>query len=109
MEVQASGGMPLLEMAENDEQIMLDSEIVEKKVKTAGGVFLTLMKKHPKFTKDMKKRVFRAEKERRKENKKTTRLVGAISLNRGIPITIEDIDSNKIIQKQTAQIEEDVT
>ena len=62
MEIQSSGGMPLVEPGDADDQIKVDSETQAKKVKTAGGAFLTLIKKHPRFTTAMKKRVFKSDK-----------------------------------------------
>ena len=44
----------------------VDDALNQKNKKTAGGVFLTLLKKDPRFTPDMRSKVFKVEKERRK-------------------------------------------
>ena len=54
----------------------------DTKLKTAGGVFLTLLKKHPSITNQVKKKVLKVESERAKERRKTGRLLGAIQLGR---------------------------
>ena len=38
----------------------------DKRKKSAGGVFLTLLKKDSRFTPELRKKVFKVEKERRK-------------------------------------------
>ena len=64
IEVQLNGGMKRVE-AGDDEEMTIEKPIQDansKKFKTAGGVFLTILKKHPKFTKEMKKRLAKVEK-----------------------------------------------
>lgn len=46
----------------------------------------------------MKKRVFKSEKERHKQKRMTTRLVGAMNLNRGVEISVENAETNQIEQ-----------
>ena len=50
-------------------------------MKTAGGTFFTLIKKNPLFTPEMKRRVFKCDRDHYKEKKRTMKLVGEINLN----------------------------
>ena len=94
IEIQMNGGMPRVD-AKEDEDMLFEQPTLgdnSKKLKTAGGVFLTFLKKHPCFTKDMKKKLAKVEKVRRRESRLNNSLINGLSLNRGIEINVEDLD-----------------
>ena len=53
----------------------------DKRKKTAGGVFLTLLKKDSRFTPEMRKKVFKVEKERRKQSRQATSRITELTLS----------------------------
>ena len=52
----------------------------DKRKKSAGGVFLTLLKKDSRFTPELRKKVFKVEKERRKQRKTATDQITKLTL-----------------------------
>jgi len=86
IDIQSDGGMHLSEAAvELRHSKPYTFENVgtadEKKKKTAGGVFLTLLKKDPRVTPEMRRKVFKApESEAKRQRKYTTSLIDAMSL-----------------------------
>ena len=70
IDIQSNGGM----LSENGQP------------RSAGGVFLTLMKKHKSVTKDMIKKINRVHKERKVDKRFTAALVDLIELDNGIPM-----------------------
>mmetsp|Transcript_456 Transcript_456/g.520 ORF Transcript_456/g.520 Transcript_456/m.520 type:complete len:92 (-) Transcript_456:25-300(-) len=54
----------------------------DQKQKSAGGVFLYLLKKSPEVSKEQQKIIFRVEKLKQSEKKKTFRLFNALNIDR---------------------------
>ncbi|TNV85902.1 hypothetical protein FGO68_gene8638 [Halteria grandinella] len=85
IDVQSQGGM---------KQVSHDMEADEKK-KSAGGVFLTLLKKNPGVTKDMMKKLLKAEKDRARDKRRTLSMLDGLD--------IDKIKIPKLIQPQEIQ------
>ena len=83
MEIQACGGMSLGEGYDEEDEAKVMHGADSAKMKTAGGTFFTLIKKHPLFTPEMKRRVFKCDRDIYKEKKRTMKAVGSIDLNNG--------------------------
>ena len=64
----SEAGMELRE--KQIEQAAFEAD-ADKKKKTAGGVFLTLLKKDSRVTPEMRRKIFKAETERRRQRKYT--------------------------------------
>ena len=58
-----------------------ESEQNEKRKKTAGGVFLALIKKDPRITKEMLRKILKAENERRRQRKFTASLIMGLDIS----------------------------
>ena len=72
IDIQSDGGMHLseaaVELRHSQPCTTFENAVAvdEKKKKTAGGVFLTLLKKDPRVTPEMRRKVFKAENERKR-------------------------------------------
>ena len=99
VETQMNGGMPKSTDANEDQEMLSESIAItntqnnSKNLKTAGGVFLTLLRKHPAFSKDTKKRIARLEKQRQREKRWNNSLLTSLNLDKNVEISVEGLDS----------------
>ena len=85
IDIQSDGGMHLseaaAEMRQSKPKTFENAGTRDEKKKTAGGVFLTLLKKDPRVTTEMRRKVFKVpESEAKRQQKYTTSLIDAMSL-----------------------------
>lgn len=88
IDIQSDGGMLLSEAAfemkemKGEESLQIIQPVTgeDKRKKSAGGVFLTLLKKHPQISAEQRKKVFRVENERKRQNRFTAALMTGLSI-----------------------------